>query len=259
MASRALCRRKSLFLDYLNRPSCSVERFSSSGYGQSSQYLNSREFSWVPDNPSKHLNHKCSNAAVLIDKDGLLSLSTTQFFKHNFSGNGKSGTVPSLGIRWMSQSLHSASTAKVGLPENGKGDDGNEKQAAKQKKEASPEECDQAVEGLSAVKAKAKLKQLQASQKSAVSIMQKVWAKLLGIGPALRAIASMSRLELCFFVSVLPNRQFLYVYLFIFLLLGRIGPISFVIGRMSSCRLCSIIGWAQNYSGLMLESARDYF
>jgi len=60
------------------------------------------------------------------------------------------------------------------------------------KKEASPEECDQAVEGLSTAKAKAKAK-LEEVQKTDQSIIQKFWAKLLGIGPALRLVASMSR------------------------------------------------------------------
>nr|CAN63817.1 hypothetical protein VITISV_010338 [Vitis vinifera] len=61
------------------------------------------------------------------------------------------------------------------------------------RKEASPQECDQAVEGLSTAKAKAKAKQLLESQKGAKSPLQKTWAMLLGIGPALRAVASMSR------------------------------------------------------------------
>jgi LETM1 and EF-hand domain-containing protein 1 len=63
-----------------------------------------------------------------------------------------------------------------------------------QKKEASPEECDQAVEGLSTAKAKAKAKaKLEEVQKTDQSMVQKFWAKLLGIGPALRLIAAMSR------------------------------------------------------------------
>ncbi|GMH03732.1 hypothetical protein Nepgr_005571 [Nepenthes gracilis] len=50
-----------------------------------------------------------------------------------------------------------------------------------------------AVEGLSTVKAKARAKQLQESQKSDKPILQRVWAMLLGIAPALKAVASMSR------------------------------------------------------------------
>ncbi|KAI3880327.1 hypothetical protein MKX03_011060 [Papaver bracteatum] len=197
MASRALFRRKRLLVDYLHRPTYSVEGISSFGYGKSSQFLNSRDFSWCPDNPSKQFDHKDkdSRPGLLVDKNELLTLSTTHFFKYGSFGDRKVCTLPSSGIRWMSQSLHTASTAKVDQPEPGKGDSASEKQETKQIKEASPEECDQAVEGLTAVKTKAKLKQLQASKKNAVSIMQKVWAKLLGIGPALRAIASMSRAD----------------------------------------------------------------
>ncbi|XP_057249621.1 uncharacterized protein LOC104889044 isoform X3 [Beta vulgaris subsp. vulgaris] len=83
-----------------------------------------------------------------------------------------------------------ASTATAGQPDYD--DEENEELAAKKKKEASPEECDQAVVGLSAAKAKVKAK-LQDSQKGAKSVLGRVWATLLGIGPALRAIASMSR------------------------------------------------------------------
>jgi LETM1 and EF-hand domain-containing protein 1 len=69
----------------------------------------------------------------------------------------------------------------------------------KKKKEASPEECDQAVEGLSTAKAKAKAKQVQESLKVDQSVIQKFWARILGVGPALRAVASMSRSQFLFF------------------------------------------------------------
>lgn len=57
--------------------------------------------------------------------------------------------------------------------------------------EASAEECDQAVEGLSSAKAKAK--KSQEVQTKGVGILTKIWSGLLGIGPALRAVAAMSR------------------------------------------------------------------
>ncbi|KAH1127450.1 hypothetical protein GYH30_016161 [Glycine max] len=63
----------------------------------------------------------------------------------------------------------------------------------KQKKEASPQKCDEAVEGLSSIKAKAKAKKMQEPQKSADSIIKKLWVKILGIGLAFRTIMSMSR------------------------------------------------------------------
>uniref|UniRef100_A0A2N9FQ65 Letm1 RBD domain-containing protein n=1 Tax=Fagus sylvatica TaxID=28930 RepID=A0A2N9FQ65_FAGSY len=107
--------------------------------------------------------------------------------------NRRADFVPSFGVQWISQSIRYASTATAGQPDTASGNDENEQKVAKKVKEASPEECDQAVEGLSNVKAKAKAKQMQESQKSAESIMKRVWAMLLGIGPALRAVASMSR------------------------------------------------------------------
>lgn len=110
--------------------------------------------------------------------------------------DGFSGSNASIGVRWLSQST-SAATAKNDEPEN---DDG----IAKKRKEASPEECDQAVEGLTTAKAKAMAKRSQESQKDVQSILQRVWATFLGIGPALKAIASMSRS-----VSHFPSCKFL--------------------------------------------------
>ncbi|MCO5603760.1 hypothetical protein L7F22_057912 [Adiantum nelumboides] len=57
--------------------------------------------------------------------------------------------------------------------------------------EPSPEDCDQAVEGLSSAKAKAK--KLQEAQSKGVGILKKIWTGMLGVGPALRAVAAMSR------------------------------------------------------------------
>ncbi|KAH7302581.1 hypothetical protein KP509_23G078200 [Ceratopteris richardii] len=57
--------------------------------------------------------------------------------------------------------------------------------------EPSPEECDEAVVGLSSAKAKAK-KTLEVQSKG-LGIIKKIWHGLLGFGPALRAVASMSR------------------------------------------------------------------
>lgn len=95
-------------------------------------------------------------------------------------------------MRLSPYSVRCASTATAKQPDLGSDDE--EELIAKKKSEASPEECDQAVVGLSTAKAKAKAKQLQESQKVAKSIIQRVWATILGIGPALRVVASMSRL-----------------------------------------------------------------
>lgn len=94
-----------------------------------------------------------------------------------------------IGVRWLSQSSSSAAAATQPEPENEKSDE----VVAKKRKEASPEECDQAVEGLTTAKAKAKAKRSQESQRGVQSVLQRVWAAFLGIGPALRAVASMSR------------------------------------------------------------------
>ncbi|KAG8060375.1 hypothetical protein GUJ93_ZPchr0002g23811 [Zizania palustris] len=110
-------------------------------------------------------------------------------------GIGKEFEFP-IGARYFLQSVRTASTATAGHPKLDIEDEHSEDQKQnKRKKEASPEECDEAVEGLSTAKAKAKAKQVQESLKASQSIMQKFWARLLGIGPALRAVASMSRAD----------------------------------------------------------------
>ncbi|XP_024983218.1 LETM1 domain-containing protein LETM2, mitochondrial-like isoform X2 [Cynara cardunculus var. scolymus] len=97
----------------------------------------------------------------------------------------------SMRIQLVSQSSSFASIATAHQPNLGGEDEDNEK--VSKRKEASPEECDQAVEGLSSAKAKVKAKQVSEPPKAARSIFQRIWAMLLGIGPALRAVASMSR------------------------------------------------------------------
>ncbi|CAA0818430.1 LETM1-like protein [Striga hermonthica] len=95
----------------------------------------------------------------------------------------------------MSQHRCFASTATAKKPELGNDDEDNDEMDAKKRKEASPEECDQAVVGLSTAKAKAKAKKLQESKSFYVPVLKKLWATFLGIGPALRAVASMSRAD----------------------------------------------------------------
>jgi LETM1 and EF-hand domain-containing protein 1 len=80
-------------------------------------------------------------------------------------------------------------------PEYDSGDEEGKEMVGKKRKEASADECDQAVEGLSSAKAKAKAKRLNESMKAEKSVLQRTWAALLGLGPALRAVASMSRLK----------------------------------------------------------------
>lgn len=95
-------------------------------------------------------------------------------------------------IRWISQCRNASSSATVSQRAPDSQEDDNKEQPPKPKKvEPSAEECDQAVEGLTTAKAKAK--QLQESRKKTQSLLTKIWSSLLGIGPALRAVASMSR------------------------------------------------------------------
>uniref|UniRef100_A0A6M2F3E9 Letm1 RBD domain-containing protein n=1 Tax=Populus davidiana TaxID=266767 RepID=A0A6M2F3E9_9ROSI len=188
MASRAILRRKRSLFDSLSEPNYLIRVFSSFKYGRGLPQLNdSQESRWATSHPFANTDSRI---------EGGLS-SAAGFLRRNSFGLGhgiRNGDfVSSLGIGCYSQSLRYASIATAGKPEYGHGNDRNEQQATKQVKEASPEECDEAVEDLTEVKAKAKAKQVRESQKSAKTVMQKIWAKLLGIGPALRAIASMSR------------------------------------------------------------------
>ena len=84
-------------------------------------------------------------------------------------------------------------------PEYESDDEEGKEMIGKKRKEASADECDQAVEGLSSAKAKAKAKakRLNDSMKVEKTVLKRTWAALLGLGPALRAVASMSRLITC--------------------------------------------------------------
>nr|VDD10370.1 unnamed protein product [Brassica rapa] len=156
MASRAILRRKSIVSDYLNVYARSAQSFQS--FGNSA--------------------HKVNNPPLVAkDKSFTGGYGLPLLLRSRFHGSSEMG---SSGMRYMSVSIHNA-TKK---PEE-----------EEKRKEASPEECDQAVESLSSVKAKAKAKRLQDSKKVARSILQRTWVFILGIGPALRAVASMSRAD----------------------------------------------------------------
>jgi hypothetical protein len=70
-------------------------------------------------------------------------------------------------------------------------DDVKMKNSKEKEKEVSPEDCDQAVEGLSFAKAKAK--QAQETLKQSYGWIIKIRNAFFGIGPALQAVAAMSR------------------------------------------------------------------
>ncbi|OMO82604.1 LETM1-like protein [Corchorus olitorius] len=199
MASRAILRRRSYIFNSPIRPTSLNRGFSSFEHRQSSTSEDSLGSGCVASHPYRHADSKNVVLPSLI-KNELSNCLLAQVHRSNSFGISNSGyqvgnydSVFPTGFRWFSQSARSASTATAGQPERGSGNDGDEQKVPKKVKEASPEECDQAVEGLSTVKAKAKAKQVQDSTKSIQSIIKKVWATILGIGPALRAVASMSR------------------------------------------------------------------
>ncbi|GMN59762.1 hypothetical protein TIFTF001_028850 [Ficus carica] len=202
MASRAILRRKRYFLNSLNQPSCLIRGCSIFDHEQPSQSNESKSLSLFA-NQLRSITDDSNKKDVPSDlRNEPLDFGVAEFFRHNSFiistlGNrvGRADFVSSPRVAWtvQLQSIRCTSTATAGQPEFGSGDRRNEQQVSGQKKEASPEECDQAVEGLSTVKAKAKAMQIQESSKSDKTLMMRMWAKLLGIGPALKAVASMSR------------------------------------------------------------------
>ncbi|GKD75211.1 hypothetical protein Tco_1333493 [Tanacetum coccineum] len=131
MASRAIVRRRHLLYDHFNDYGRAVYGLS---HGFSTKSPDSREpRPTPPDNTLKQLE-------------------TTKYVA------GFSSLV--------SQAARFSSVASTPKQDLVKDEDDNE-QVAKKGKEASPEECDQAVEGLTSAKAKAKEKQINDSQKTA--------------------------------------------------------------------------------------------
>lgn len=198
MASRAILRRRRLLSDYLNVSARSIQNLQSWGTGQSAHYFDSCSFSSAMTGICQGSAKRKDHDEVSPINDGFSRFSSLGFFHPKcynttlFGYVNRTVNVISLtGMRFWPYSVRCASTATAKQPDLGSDDE--EGLIAKKKSEASPEECDQAVVGLSTAKAKAKAKQLQESQKVAKSVIQRVWATLLGIGPALRAVASMSR------------------------------------------------------------------
>ncbi|KAJ0256146.1 Leucine zipper-EF-hand-containing transmembrane protein 1 [Hirschfeldia incana] len=184
MASRALLRRRKYIVQSLSEQFNTIQCLSSV---ERQGYESIRGFdSGKPDsNLPSFLKNKGSSTS--LERFRLLQ-------SPNFSNGGvgklEFSYLP-LGYRSVQQSLWSSVATANKRDDDKKGE---KITTSQQSKEASPEECDEAVEGLSLAKAKAKAKKLEEeSHKSDVSIMQRVRAFLLGIGPALRAIASMSR------------------------------------------------------------------
>ncbi|KAL0714789.1 hypothetical protein Bca4012_021768 [Brassica carinata] len=180
MASRAIVRRKTQIYDYLSvYARCSAQTVNSHAYHSLTNH--------PPLEPDRVTKDKSFTGGLSL----LLPYRSFHGSSSHFSGIGfgsfEAGS--SLGMRYMSVSIRNATTAAAKKPEE------EDKKDDVSRKEASPEECDQAVESLSSVKAKAKAKRLQESKKVARSIVQRTWAFVLAIGPALRAVASMSRAD----------------------------------------------------------------
>lgn len=199
MASRAILQRRKNLFNSLNQSTCLIQGFPSFKHGRTSPSYELLSSSWVANHPIAETNYQNEGGSSSVNKDGLPGLLSAGFSRHNSfafptsgCGIGRADFVPSLGVQWISLSIRYASTATASQPKRAGRNGENLQQVAKKVKEASPEECDQAVEGLTTVKAKAKAKQTQESLKTE-SIMKRVWTRLLGIGPALRAVASMSR------------------------------------------------------------------
>ncbi|KAE8696290.1 putative UDP-glucosyltransferase [Hibiscus syriacus] len=198
MASRAILRRRRFVSDYLHSSLCPIQTFQFLGHP--TQKLELCGYISNVDHSSEDFNHPKKLDVNSVVQQGLLGFSRSGYFR--YKSQGISVLSPGsrrfqfnspLSVRLKAYSVRCASTAIARQPEPGSDDEGNEELVAKRRKEASAEECDQAVEGLSTAKSKAKAKHSQDSQKVVKSILQRVWATVLRIGPALRAVASMSR------------------------------------------------------------------
>lgn len=200
MVSRAILSARRYLSQHLNVPGRSCWNCSSLGHGRLDYNSDARVLHQFSEHRSVDTESRNEQEGIFISKENLRGLSDIGFFKlpsHGISviscNYWRTEIVLPLGVRGLTSSVRAASTAAARQPEMDDGNEVNEDQEQKHRKEASAEECDQVVEGLSTAKAKAKAKQLQESQRTAQTIINKFWAKLLGVGPALRAVASMSR------------------------------------------------------------------
>ncbi|XVE84391.1 hypothetical protein DITRI_Ditri17bG0008800 [Diplodiscus trichospermus] len=198
MASRAILRRKRFISDYLNASSRTIPTFQCLGHP--TQKLESHSYRSSVDYRSEDFNHVKNLDINSVVKQDFLGFPRLGYFGNRCQGISVLGPGSArfqfnspLSARLMSYFVRHASTATAKQLEPDSDGEGNEELVAKRRKEASAEECDQAVEGLSTAKAKVQAKRLQNSHRVAKSILQRVWATFLGIGPSLRAVASMNR------------------------------------------------------------------
>lgn len=195
MAASAIVRRKKDLFRLLNQQNL-IRGFSTFDHGRSIP----RHVVVDDDDYSRHcfsiLTHPSANANRWSERISFSSLNDDfSCFAARGLLRSRSRSSRINGDFWIGrEGIRSlSSSAAAGQPDFGRGSEKNEDQAVKKTREASPEECDQAVEGLSSVKAKAKAKKSQDLQKGGESILKRIWAVVLGIGPALRAVAAMSR------------------------------------------------------------------
>ncbi|XP_057417383.1 uncharacterized protein LOC130711686 [Lotus japonicus] len=187
MASRAILRKRNnnLIHQYLNRSTSSILTY----HSHPQHAIGIGTLSHPP--PSSNHENGCDGTSVSKpERFKIYGLGQQSQHFHRFSVRvGFTVYNAPIGVRWMSQ----MSAAAVKQPEQEGDEDEVAAAARKKRKEASPEECDQAVEGLTSAKAKAKAKKALEAPKQVQSVLKRVWAGFLGIGPALRAVASMSR------------------------------------------------------------------
>ncbi|WOK92810.1 LETM1 and EF-hand domain-containing protein 1, mitochondrial [Canna indica] len=197
MTSQAMIRGKKNLLKHLSTPVRAFSSFSRFGHETDTGVLHQV----LKENPCEAEGSERRCNGLIIAKEDLVGFYSPKYVERPHGGifisglrYGRQEFVLPFAVRGFAQSSRTVSTATAGQPEM-QNDDQPKDQSQKQFKEASPEECDQAVEELSTAKAKAKDKQVQDSSKTAQSFIQKFWAKLLGIVPAIRAVASMSRAD----------------------------------------------------------------
>lgn len=201
MTSRAILRRKRHLFDSLNFPTCLVRGSSSFQHGTLSQLFTSWGFTWATSVPQSNTDPRNKGYFHSVSQEDVAKFSSIGLLRNQYYGVStfsrgirRNDFISHPGTGCISQYICYASTLTTGQPKLDVGNNEKKEEVVKQIKEASPEECDQAVEGLSTVKAKAKAKQFQEPQKGIKYVIKRVWSILLGIGPALRAVASMSRL-----------------------------------------------------------------
>ncbi|XP_074332132.1 uncharacterized protein LOC141668963 [Apium graveolens] len=185
MASRAILRRKRDLFRSLGGPTCLLRG--------SSRVLDSYDVSFGTIQSYGDRGSTDYRSLSSLAKEEVIIFSARGFLRHpaytvQILHPGITGTGFRLPLRGRSAAESIVNFSTAGKLES---DSGEDEKAIKPKKEASPEECDEAVEGLSTAKAKAK--QLQESKRDTRSVLEKIWAFFLGIGPALRVVASMSR------------------------------------------------------------------